>query len=475
MEGRMQRVKIVATLGPASDSPEVIRQLMTAGMDVVRLNFSHGEHELHRRVYETVREEARKLGLPIAILADLQGPKIRVGRMCDGALQLESGAELALTSEDVLGVPGRVSTSYSSLPDDVRVGDPILLDDGKLRLTVLGVKGREVQCRVEVGGRLSDRKGINLPGSPLSTPALTEKDRTDIAFARELGVDFLALSFVRSPQDVVEAKQLAGDIPVIAKIEKPEAVDAHEAIADAADGLMVARGDLGVEVGAEKVPLIQKHLIRDASRRGEPVIVATQMLESMINSPVPTRAEVSDVANAVLDGCDAVMLSGETAVGAYPVEAVRHMSAVIEEIESSELFQLRPAPKRINEGTFSNAIAAASVNVTQDLELRALVVFTQSGRTAKLVSSYRPMTQLIALSRHDQVLRRLNLCWGVRPVKVQGWITDLYDGIEEVEDLLLEGGLVDRGDDVAVTFGMRDLSDAGRTSILKLWKIRGEG
>jgi pyruvate kinase len=373
-----------------------------------------------------------------------------------------------------VGTPGRIQTSYAALADDVRPGDPILLDDGMLRLEVLDVTGGEVRCEVVVGGMLKDRKGMNLPGTALSTPALTEKDRADMEFALSLGVDYFALSFVRKPEDVTEAKRLAGGTPVIAKIEKPEAIDAHEAIADAADGLMVARGDLGVEAGFEKVPLMQKRLIGDAAARGKPVIVATQMLESMISNQVPTRAEVSDVANAVLDGADALMLSGETAVGKYPVAAVREMAKVIEEVEASELYRLRPEPLRVDEYSFSNAIARAAVSATRDLGLKAVAVYTESGHSASLVSAYRPDGCILALSQNDRTLRRLALRWGVKPARVDRWVTQIADAIDALERNLVDGGIAEPGDDVAVTFGRSDyVSGPGRTNVLWLWRIRG--
>jgi len=371
-----------------------------------------------------------------------------------------------------VGTPGLISTNYTRLADDVRVGDPILLDDGLIRLEVESIDGGEVLCVVKVGGLLKDRKGMNLPGTQLSTPAITDKDRTDLEFARTLGVDYFALSFVRRPEDVMEAKALAGDIPVIAKIEKPEAIEAHETIADAADGLMVARGDLGVEAGFDKVPLMQKQLIRDAAARGKPVIVATQMLESMISSPVPTRAEVSDVANAVLDGADALMLSGETAVGAYPVESVRRMAAVIQEVESSELFRLQPEPVRIDEYSFDNAIARSAAKAARDLDLEALAVYTESGHTANLVSAYRPEAPILGMSRHDQSLRRMALVWGVHPIPIDHWITDVQEGLAVVEDTVTTHGFAAPGDDIGVTFGMLEISGPGRTNVLTLWRVR---
>ncbi len=468
----MKRAKIVATIGPATSDAATVKALIGAGMNVARLNFSHGDHELHRRTFELVRAESRAAGVPVAVLADLSGPKIRVGLMDGGRIQLREGGEVIVTTADVLGTPERISTSYGAMPDDVRPGDPILLDDGLLRLEVEEVMDRDVVCRVLVGGDLKDRKGMNLPGTPLSTQAITDKDRDDIRFGRELGVDFFALSFVRRAQDIVEAKQLAGETPVIAKIEKPEALEAHGAIADASDGLMVARGDLGVEAGFDKVPLMQKHLIRVAAARGKPVIVATQMLESMISSPVPTRAEVSDVANAVLDGADALMLSGETAVGSYPVESVRRMAAVIEAVEESDLYRLQPEPVRIAEDSFDNAIARAAAKATEDLGLKVLAVYTESGHTASLVSAYRPAACILGMSRNETSLRRMALMWGVSPVAIDHWITDVQEGLQVVEDAVTRNGFAQPGDDIGVTFGMLEISGPGRTNVLTLWRVR---
>jgi pyruvate kinase len=471
----VKRAKIVATIGPASADPAVVRGLIDAGMNVARLNLSHGDREHHRATFATVRAEAERAGAAVAILADLAGPKIRVGRMAGGRADLVPGARLAITTDEVLGTADRISTTYQALAGDVRPGDPILLDDGLLRLEVEEVRGREVVTRVVVGGALKDRKGMNLPGTPLSTPALTDKDRSDLEFALGVGVDYVALSFVRRPDDVLAAKQLAGDVPVIAKIEKPEAIEHREAIADAADGLMVARGDLGVEAGFDKVPLMQKQLIRDAAARGKPVIVATQMLESMIGSPVPTRAEVSDVANAVLDGADALMLSGETAVGAYPVEAVRRMASVIAEVEASELYRLQPEPLRIDEYSFDNAIARAAAKAARELELKVVAVYTESGHSAALVSAYRPEALILGMSRNAASLRRLALRWGVVPVAIDHWITDVQEGLRLVEQTLVERGMAGPGDDIAVTFGMLEISGPGRTNVLTLWRVRDEG
>lgn len=469
----LQKAKIVATLGPATSDRKIVRQLIERGLDVARLNFSHGTWDDHKRMFDIVREEADDLGTTVGILADLCGPKIRVGHLRGGQVELKQGQRYTLTTREVEGDETRVSTSYKDLPRDVRSNDRILLDDGLIELVVRSVEGDDVVCEVVVEGVLKDKKGMNIPGTPLSTPALTDKDREDLAFARELGVDYFALSFVRRPEDVVEAKTLAGDIPVIAKIEKPEAVSRLDEIIAVADGLMVARGDLGVEAGAEKVPLIQKRIIRDAALRGLPVIVATQMLDSMIRNPRPTRAEVSDVANAVLDGADAVMLSGETASGAYPIRALEEMAAVIREVEGSELFQKRPVQPSMDEYSFSNAIARAAVEASENLGLKALAVYSETGHSAALTSSARPQSAIVAFSRHQRVLRRLSLRWGVTPV-LADWVEGVSGVVAQAERELKKRGIVSPGDDIAVTFGMQDMSGPGRTDVLKLWRVRGE-
>ncbi len=468
MVDTIQRVKIVGTLGPSSSDAETIGRMIEAGLDVARLNFSHGTHEDHRRLYETVRAEAKKAGHTVAILADLCGPKIRVGEMEGGAAELKNGNSLVIAPGDMVGTAQSFSTSYKNLSKDVRPGDHILFDDGLLDVVVESVESDAVHCVVVTGGLLKNKKGMNIPGTPLSAPALTEKDRKDLAFARELGVDYFALSFVQRAADVLEAKQLAGDIPVIAKIEKPEAVSGIAEIIEAADGLMVARGDLGVEAGAEKVPLIQKRLIRDAAANGLPVIVATQMLDSMIHHPRPTRAEVSDVANAVLDGTDAVMLSGETASGKYPVEAVEEMAAILEEVEKSDIFRRLTDPIRIEEQSFSNAIAHASVTTANELNLRAIAIYTETGHNAELVSSCRPLASIIAFSQHESVMRRLALFWGVIPLRTDWIESDKL--VAHTARVLLENGIVDSGDEIAVTFGRKDSSGNAKTNVLELWQ-----
>ncbi len=463
-----ERVKIIATVGPASATPEIIGEMIEAGVDVFRINFSHGEHDEHKRTYRTIREEAERADAFVAILADLCGPKIRTGKVEGGQIPLVEGATLTITAQDVLGNETTVSTSYKGLHRDVKPSDRILLDDGMLELEVERIEGENIVCTIAVGGVLKDRKGMNIPGSLLSLPALTDKDKRDLEFARELGVDFFALSFVRRPEDVIEAKALAGEIPVIAKIEKPEAIENLAEIVSVADGMMVARGDLGVEAGPEKVPLIQKRIIRDANASGLPVIVATQMLETMISNPKPTRAEVSDVANAVLDGTDAVMLSGETAVGKYPVKAVRSMAGVLAEIEESDVYRNLPDPEQRGYKTFSGAIARSAVTASADLDLKAIAVYTDSGRSASLVSACRPHAHVVAFSRHESVLRRLALRWGVFPLRGE-WVESIEPAITQAKQSLKTRGLVSSGDAVAVMFGQE--GPEGFTDTLRLVEI----
>jgi pyruvate kinase len=461
------KVKIVATLGPASSGRETVRAMLAAGVDVVRLNFSHGAHPDHERTFGIVREEAARLKRHVAVLGDLSGPKIRTGTMENGAIPLREGAAITITTEPCTGSSRRISTTYPGLPGDVSPGDFILLDDGRLKLTVEKVSGGTIRCRVVQGGTLRDHKGMNMPGTALSVSAVTEKDKRDIEFARRLQVDYLALSFVRRAADLRVAQQLAGDIPVIAKIKKPEAVANLGEIIDAAQGIMVARGDLGVEAGPEKVPLLQKRIIRDATAAGLPVIVATQMMESMITEPEPTRAEVSDVANAVLDGTDAVMLSGETAVGRYPVETVERMASVIREVESSDHLPAVWPAASYEEGLFSRAIARAVVTVSQDFGLSAIGVYSESGRSASLVSANRPRATIAAFCRHPEVLRRLALRWGVVPIE-SAWQESSDDMVALARHILSERSFALSGERVAVAFGLHAQDGTLQTDTLKL-------
>ncbi|MCA1664585.1 MAG: pyruvate kinase [Myxococcales bacterium] len=446
----MRRAKIVCTLGPASREPTFIGNLIDEGMDVARINFSHGDPEDHKAVITAVRAEAEKRGRPVAVLQDLQGPKIRVGRFVTGSTELEPGADFTLTTREVPGTDTIVSTTYAGLPRDVKPGDVLLLDDGLLSLEVIESSDTDVETRVLIGGTLKNNKGINLPGVKVSAPALTEKDRRDLAFGMQLGVDFVALSFVRSPDDIDEAIALAKRpdgkrVPIIAKIEKPEAIERLEEIIDRADGIMVARGDLGVEMGAEKVPLIQKRAIELTNAKGKVVITATQMLESMITNARPTRAEASDVANAVLDGSDALMLSGETASGKYPLLAVRTMARIIEEIEDSARFKSRFDAATLDFATSANAIAKAAVVAARQMGATAIACVTESGGVARLVSEYRPEARLVAFSSQEDVYRRLALYWGVEPVKAEQ--SKSFDSLlVDIEKRLVAGRFAKGGD-----------------------------
>lgn len=465
-----RKTKVIATLGPASSSAAMVEHLLDAGVDVFRLNFSHGSNQEKKRVIGVVREVAERRGKEVGILADLQGPKIRTGRMANGALPLAKGEELDITTDEVVGRPGLISTVYRELPHDVKPGSRILLDDGLIELKVLAVNGNRVHCTVVEGGVLKDLKGINLPGVDVSSPSLTPKDRVDLEFCLEAGVDFIALSFVRTSADVEELKRIiyahGQQVPVVAKIEKPEALRNFKAILKAADGIMVARGDLGVEIRAERVPLIQKKIIRACNLVGKPVITATQMLESMISHPRPTRAETSDVANAILDGTDAVMLSGETASGQFPVEAVKTMVKVARDIERSE--PLRPPRREAPSYNIAEAVAEAACHAAATLKAKAIVAFTQSGSTAALVSKFRPPLPVIAFTPFPAIRRRLALYWGVqtRPVGAVGG-TDQQ--IEEVEKTLLASGFR-KGDVVVITMGV-PVEARGSTNLMRVHKL----
>jgi pyruvate kinase len=466
----MRRAKIVCTLGPSSATPERIGELIDVGMDVARLNFSHGSHEDHARTLAIVRAESEKRGKAVAALLDLQGPKIRVGKMEGGAITLVPGAELVITTEPMLGTTNRVSTTYQALPRDVKPGDQILLDDGYIALVVVAVETHEVKTLVVSGGILKDKKGINLPGVDVSAPAVGDKDKADIAWGLAHGVDYVALSFVRRAEDVLQAKSLlTADkvrIPVIAKIEKPQAVDRLDEIVEVSDGIMVARGDLGVEMGPEKVPLIQKRIIERTNLRGKIVITATQMLESMITQPRPTRAEASDVANAVLDGTDALMLSGETASGAHPVEAVRTMSRIIGEIEESAYYRQNIEPPQIELMVSANAIARAAVTAAKTIKARTIAVVSESGGAARLMSDYRPDADIVALTTDEVTFRRLSLYWGVTPVMIAPSATT-DELIDQVEAVMSTRGLARAGEHVVITMGV-PVGSGGTTNLLKV-------
>ena len=464
----MRQAKILITLGPKSSDIDILRQLVLAGATGVRLNFSHGSEEDHRMRADTVRKLSRELGLELSLLGDLCGPKLRIGRFASGSVSLLEGANFTLVTANVIGDEHQVSISHE-LDKDLSVGTPLLLDDGLIGLIVTGIEPGRITCRVTTGGVLSDRKGLNVPNVRLSVSAITVKDERDLAVGRELGVDWFALSFVRDAADVRRCKVLAGNVPVIAKLEKPEAVESLAEIIDASDGIMVARGDLGVEAGLERVPVIQKRAIELANRQGKLVITATQMLESMIHHPRPTRAEASDVANAIFDGSDVVMLSGETAVGAYPVETVKMMASIIEHVEQSEPYLARALPDVYGAAWQSdNATARAAATLSRSVKLAAIVVLANDEKWLDILADYRPLSPIVALVADTAVARRSALQWGVvsRVVEMPESQRDLI-ALSEAKTRECVGAR--SGDDIAILAPSLP-EGAGKT--LTLWKIR---
>jgi pyruvate kinase len=466
--------KIVCTIGPASRSSRTIDRLLRAGMDVARLNFSHGSHADHAESIVMLRAAAAHIHKPIAILADLQGPKIRTGPLAGSApVILRTGQKFVITTARVLGDSTRVSTVFKPLPREVHRGDRILLSDGLIELRVEQVRGRDVICEVVNGGALGEHKGINLPGVKLRVPALTPKDRQDLRFALKHGANYIAVSFVRRPEDVMLAKSLVRrvgkDTPVIAKLEKPEAIENLDAILRVADGVMVARGDLGVEMNPERVPVVQKTIIKRAREFRRPVITATQMLESMTENPRPTRAEASDVANAIFDGSDAVMLSAETASGKYPVETVSMMARIIEEAESSITEFPRPVPQERLK--VAETVAELVCHASRELHMKLIAVFTHSGFTARLISRYRPLVPIIAFSPEEETRRRMALIWGVHPQTISD--VRKVDGLASVaEKRLLEERLVRKGDVIGIVAGT-PMGIRGTTNFMKFHVIGG--
>lgn len=470
----MRRAKIVCTIGPATESAEQIQALVDAGMDVARLNRSHGDTDVHQRVYDNVRAAAQASGRSVAVLVDLQGPKIRLGRFADGKHDLAEGDVFTITTEDVPGTKELVSTTHKGLPQDARVGDPILIDDGRVLVRVTEISGPRVITRVEVGGPVSNNKGLNLPGVAVSVPAMSDKDESDLRWALQIGADIIALSFVRSAADYEDVRRIMDEegrvVPVIAKIEKPQAVEALAEIVDVFDGIMVARGDLGVELPLEQVPLVQKRAIELARRNAKPVIVATQVLESMISSPRPTRAEASDCANAVLDGADAVMLSGETSVGDYPIEAVRTMARIIENTE--ELGRERIAPLGSTPHTRGGAITRAAAEIGETLDAKYLVTFTQSGDSARRMSRLRSPIPLLAFTPVTGVRNTLSLSWGVQSYSVPT-VEHTDAMVAQVDHTIRANGLAELGDYVVVVAGA-PVGVAGTTNSILVHKVGDE-
>ena len=467
----MRRAKIVCTLGPATESPEQVQALVDAGMDVARINRSHGEPEEHAAVIRRVRAAAKASGRAVAVLVDLQGPKIRLGRFTEGEHDLAVGDVFTITTDDIPGTKERCSTTYKGLPGDAKVGDKILIDDGKVGVRITAVTGNDVVTVCEVPGTVSNNKGLNLPGVAVSVPAMSDKDEADLRWGLAQGCDFIALSFVRSAADYDDVARIMAEegrvVPVIAKIEKPQAVDNLAEIVDAFDGIMVARGDLGVELPLEQVPLVQKRAIELARRSAKPVIVATQVLESMISAPRPTRAEASDCANAVLDGADAVMLSGETSVGDFPIEAVRTMARIIENTE--EHGADRMAPLGWDPRTRGGAITHAAADVGLTLGVKYLVTFTQSGDSARRVSRLRSPLPMLAFTPDEHVRNTLALTWGVQTYEVPMVMhTDAM--VLQVDQLLQAKGLAKRDDMVVIVFGA-PVGVPGTTNSLLVHKI----
>src|ERR1022692_646030 len=472
-----RRAKIICTIGPACHSEAAMRDLMRLGMDVARLNFSHGTHEDHARNIERLRLAAEKENRTICILQDLQGPKIRTGRLeRHEPVLLKSGSTVVITPRDLTGTATRISTTFQDLAREVSVGARILLRDGLIELRVRTVRGKDVVCDVLNGGTLGEHQGINLPGTALSIPALTEKDRKDLEFGLKHGVDAVALSFVRTAADVNMVRQivvaLGCDTPLISKLEKPQAIDNIEEILEASDGVMVARGDLGVEMAPEKVPVIQKHVIRRAAQWRKPVITATQMLESMVENPRPTRAEASDVANAIFDGSDSVMLSAETASGRYPREAVAMMSRIVIEAESNmgDFVQFRR--RREHSGlSVAETICESIAHAAEDLPMGAIAVFTETGNTARMISKYRPKAAIFAFTHMEPVVQRMNLYWGVHPVRCRQ-ARSAEQMVTMAEQELVGRGLLKPGDVLGVVAGTRQSS--GSTNLMRLHVVTDE-
>jgi pyruvate kinase len=472
------KTKIVCTLGPSSNSVEMLTALTHAGMDIVRLNFSHGSHEDHSATLQNIREVARRTGKELTVLQDLQGPKIRIGDLAHPFVPIAEGERLTITTDPIVGDERRISTNYAHLSKDVRPGDRILLDDGKLRLMVVEVRGNDVVCEVVVGGALSSHKGMNLPGVAVSAPSLTAKDVRDLEFGIKHDVDYIALSFVRTAEDIKALRAAIAEriergrfLPVIAKIEKPQAISNINEIIDGADGVMIARGDLGVELPPEDVPILQKMIIKKCNDAGKPVIIATQMLESMINHPTPTRAEASDVANAVVDGGDAVMLSGETSIGKYPLEAVQIMDRIVCKVESEFL----GPPRLLDRATGGvenqlDALGRSACVLAEEMNAAAIVAVTHSGQTARVLSRYRPRPRIIAITDRAKILRRLQLYWGVQGMVIENLADNSDKALQTIQEHLVQSGLVSRGEYVVVLAGQPFFA-RGSTNFIKVERV----
>lgn len=469
----MKKTKMVCTLGPASDSKEILTKMIQGGLNVARLNFSHGSHEEHAGRIQRIKEVRKELNIPVALMLDTKGPEIRTGDLKEGKVTLETGKKIVLTSEQIEGDADRVSVSYEGLPDDLSVGNKILIDDGLIELNVDRIDGTKIYCSIENGGVLGSKKSVNIPNVEINLPGLTPKDESDLIFGIKQKVDFVAASFVRKPQDVIAIRKVlenngGGNIQIISKIENREGVEKIDRILAVSDGIMVARGDLGVEIPAEEVPLVQKSIIKKCNLLGKPVITATQMLDSMMRNPRPTRAEVGDVANAVFDGTDAVMLSGETAAGAYPVQAVETMANIVEKTERSEEYINRQKPEH-GELTITNAVSEAAVQIAANLDATAIIAATSSGHTPRMLSKYRPECTILAVSDKVSTVRRLTLSWGVYCM----YMTELRDTDSMVHDSVqaaVELGVVKIGDLAVVAAGV-PLGVQGNTNMIKVHTV----
>lgn len=472
MKPLIHRTKIVATIGPASNSPDILKQMIRSGMNVARLNFSHGSYEDHARIVTLLRSVSQELDTPITLLQDLQGPKIRVSHLPEGTLQLAGGDSLNLVPiDDFADQPNTVSIDYPYLAEEAEPGMQVLIDDGLLELRVEDIQHNVVRCRVLQGGTLKSRKGVNLPSLDLRLPSLTEKDRQDLDFGLSQGIDIVSLSFVRRAEDIRTLKELlaqknAADMPVMAKIEKPQAIANLEAILDECDAVMVARGDLGVEMSPEKVPMLQKRIIRLCNQRSLPVITATQMLESMIHNPRPTRAEASDVANAIIDGTDAVMLSGESAVGDFPLKAVEMLARIATEVEPSIQFVNNP-PEKTDD---LHALSEALNTIDKILDLQCITAFTTTGQTAIIAAAERPSAPVVAFTPDLKVYHRLNLIWGVKPILLEQPEQSLEPLIQQMEAYLIQHSFAGSGDKVLVLAGS-PIQHARGTNLLKIHTV----
>jgi pyruvate kinase len=469
---KFNRTKIVATIGPASSSKEILKEMIEAGVDVCRLNFSHGNYDDHKQVVKRIKEINKELWVHTALLADLQGPKLRIGTVENNGVLLENGKELIITTEKIIGTQEKVYITYPQFPQDVRPGEIVLLDDGKLMLRVIETDGvKEVRTHIVHGGILSSKKGVNLPNTKISLPCLTEKDLEDLEFALENNVEWIGLSFVRSASDIIELKNLIAlkgkTARVVAKIEKPEALDDIDNIIREADALMVARGDLGVEIPMEKVPLIQKMLVRKCLIAAKPIIIATQMMETMITSITPTRAEVSDVANSVLDGADAIMLSGETSVGKFPVKVIENVSKIIENVEvSGEAFNHGLEPEMNNKRLITDTICKSACHLAENIEAKAIITMTHSGYTAIKVSSYRPKASIFVFTSNHSLLNTMSLVWGVRGFFYDKYISTDHT-IADIKYILRKEGFLQPGD-FFINIASMPITDKGKTNMVKL-------